>query len=191
MMMRLYWVRHGETDWNRQRRLQGNVDIPLNQAGIDIARETARGLQRAGLRFDRVYTSPLSRAKATAQILCPGQDLWVEPRLRELSFGVMEGSSYEAVDGLPMPAPGGESSQDLRQRVTAVLAEVIGDRTNRGKQILLSTHGAVIRGLLMYLKDTPHENFWQGNVTRNCGMAVVDVDDQGGITLRAEDLVLY
>lgn len=191
MMMRLYWVRHGETDWNRQRRLQGNVDIPLNQAGIDIARETARGLQRAGLRFDRVYTSPLSRAKATAQILCPGQDLWVEPRLRELSFGVMEGSSYEAVDGLPMPAPGGESSQDLRQRVTAVLDEVIGDRTNRGKQILLSTHGAVIRGLLMYLKDTPHENFWQGNVTRNCGMAVVDVDDQGGITLRAEDLVLY
>lgn len=190
-MMRLYWVRHGQTDWNQQRRLQGNVDIPLNAAGIAVAQETARGLKRAGLHFDRVYTSPLSRARETARILCPGQDLWVDPRLRELSFGVMEGSSYEAVDGLPMPAPGGESSQDLRRRVTAVLADVIGDRENRGKQVLLSTHGAVIRGLLMYLKNTPHENFWQGNVTRNCGMVVLDVDDAGAITLRAEDLVLY
>lgn len=190
-MMRLYWLRHGETDWNRQQRLQGNVDIPLNERGIAIAQETARGLKRAGLHFDRVYTSPLSRARETARILCPGQDLWVDPRLREISFGTLEGTRYGAVEALPMPAPGGESSQELRRRVAAFLAEVIGDRENRGRQLLISTHGAVIRGLLMELKGTPHEDFWKGNVTRNCGMAVLEVDEEKKITLRAENLVLY
>lgn len=188
--MTLYWIRHGETDWNRQKRLQGNVDIPLNAQGLTIARETALGMKQAGLTFDRVYTSPLSRARATARILCPGRDLWVEERLREISFGDLEGTCYQEVSRLPMPAPGGESSQALQGRVAAFLAEVTACRENRGKRILVSTHGAVIRSLLMYIKGIPHEDFWQGSVSKNCGVTILEA--QGGrITLQEENVVFY
>ena len=52
--MRLYLIRHGETEWNRQKRLQGSVDIPLNENGLAIARQTAEGLREAGMHFDRI-----------------------------------------------------------------------------------------------------------------------------------------
>ena len=70
--MRLYIVRHGETDWNKARKIQGQSDIPLNEFGRHLARETAKGL--ADVHFDLCFTSPLSRAKETAQIILDGRD---------------------------------------------------------------------------------------------------------------------
>ena len=71
--MRLYIVRHGETDWNRIHRVQGRTDIPLNDYGRHLARETAEGMK--DVRIDLGYTSPLLRAKETAQILLGDRDV--------------------------------------------------------------------------------------------------------------------
>ena len=87
--MNLYIMRHGETDWNRQGRLQGSVDVPLNEYGVVLAEQTRDGLKREQIRFDRVFTSPYQRARRTAEIIIDGADipLIVEPRIREMAFG--------------------------------------------------------------------------------------------------------
>ena len=188
--MRLYLIRHGETEWNRQKRLQGSMDIPLNENGLAIARQTAEGMGKAGIRFDRIYSSPLRRAYRTAQILCPGQEIQVDDRLREISFGDLEGTSCLTVTDLPMPAPGGESSQDLQSRTMEFLREVTTDPENQGKRILISTHGGVIRSVLMYIKGIPHEAFWLGSVSKNCGVTVLEAEGDT-LSIQQENVIFY
>ena len=92
--MKLYMVRHGETDWNKAKKVQGRADIPLNAYGRELAEKTAEGLR--GIPFDLAYTSPLSRAKETAQIVLQGRKtpLIEEPRIQEICFGDYEGIVY-------------------------------------------------------------------------------------------------
>ena len=89
--MDIYLIRHGETDYNREKRLQGETDIPLNSRGIELAQMTAQGMK--GLHFDRVYTSPLVRAVKTAEIIRGDRDIPIIPTdgLKEISFGDYEG----------------------------------------------------------------------------------------------------
>lgn len=69
--MRLYMVRHGETDWNKAKKVQGRADIPLNAYGRELAEKTAEGLR--GISFDLAYTSPLSRQKKQHRLFCRGE----------------------------------------------------------------------------------------------------------------------
>jgi probable phosphoglycerate mutase len=89
--IRLCLVRHGETDWNAQKRIQGQIDIPLNARGRAQAAATAAGL--AGQRFDAVYSSDLARAWQTAQPIAAalGLPLYAAPGLRERHYGRMQG----------------------------------------------------------------------------------------------------
>ena len=100
--MKLYIVRHGETDWNKARKIQGQSDIPLNAFGRHLARETAKGL--ADVHFDLCFTSPLSRAKETARIILEGRDVPIieDPRIEEMSFGVYEGKCCSS-EGWELP----------------------------------------------------------------------------------------
>ena len=93
--MIVYLMRHGETDWNKARRLQGQSDIALNENGIDLARKTAAGLK--GVTFDRVFSSPLKRALMTAQIIAAESGCAVETddRLKEINFGPSEGECFD------------------------------------------------------------------------------------------------
>ena len=88
--MEVYFLRHGETEWNREKRIQGSTEwTDLTQEGVRAAEAARDGMLAAGLKFDRLYTSPYRRAIHTAQII--GVGLGLEPvvdrRLRELSFG--------------------------------------------------------------------------------------------------------
>ena len=87
----LYIIRHGKTDWNNERKLQGRTDIPLNEEGIEMARR-ARDEYR-NVPFDICYCSPLKRARQTADILLEGRDIPIitDDRLLEMSFGIYEG----------------------------------------------------------------------------------------------------
>lgn len=191
--MRLFLIRHGETDWNRQHLLQGNRDIPLNEAGIQLAMQTAEGLRRAGLTFDRIYSSPLQRARHTAQLLCPNQPLILDDRLRELSFGAYEGTVCPALADLPLAAPGGETVAALQARVMACLQEIAADPVNQGGRILVSTHGAAIRSVRMALKGLPLTGFWQGGVSPNCSVTVLRAEgarlvlEQENVVYRVEE----
>jgi probable phosphoglycerate mutase len=147
MSIRLWLVRHGATDWSDAGRLNGWSDVPLNDRGRVQARLLRRHL--AQREFTGVWSSDLVRAAHTAR-LALGEPV-LEPRLRELDFGHLEGKRWEelpaAVRGALLEfegfeAPGGESTTALRQRVVGFLRGLPG-----GEQVLF-THGGVIRVLL-------------------------------------------
>lgn len=155
-MVRLCLVRHGETAWNIERRIQGQIDIPLNAHGEVQAQATAGAL--APVRFDAMYSSDLSRAHATANAVAErqGQTLFSEPALRERNYGAFQGLTYaEAEVRFPDDYPrfiardpayafpdGGESLIVFSQRVRAEL-ERIADRHTDGC-VLIVTHGGVL-----------------------------------------------
>lgn len=152
---RILLVRHGQTAWNRAQRIQGHVDIALNDTGVAQAQALAASMQ--GEPISAVYSSDLSRAQATAQAVAEhnGLPLHTEPALRERHYGAFEGLTYADIETQwpeqaeawrrrdPAFAPnGGESLLDLVARVRPAL-EAIAAR-HVGEQIMLVTHGGVI-----------------------------------------------
>lgn len=95
--MKLYIIRHGETDWNKQRRLQGQSDTELNEYGIRLAQITGEALK--DIRFDHIFSSPLKRAYRTAEIIRDGRTVPIvtDDRLKEIGFGINEGVSSELI----------------------------------------------------------------------------------------------
>ena len=148
-------VRHGETDWNVERRIQGRADIPLNALGRAQAAATANGL--AGFAFAAVYSSDLERAWMTAEIAARrlGLALAAEPGLRERHYGVFQGlTTAEAAERFPAAHArylardrhydfeAGESLTRLAVRVTATV-EALAER-HPGQSVLLVSHGGVL-----------------------------------------------
>ncbi len=151
-MTEMWLVRHGQTDWNLRGIYQGQSDIPLNETGISQARQLARDL--AGIRFNAVYASDLSRARHTAEIIARELGLTVnlDPRLREINQGVWEGKTIEHVQETYKPdfsrnpkyittprAEGAESLADVIRRMVAAVNEYLEKHAD--ERILLSTHG--------------------------------------------------
>ncbi|GGL69454.1 putative phosphatase PhoE [Curtobacterium citreum] len=142
-------VRHGETDWNAQRRIQGSTDIPLNDTGRSQAAAAAALLARWS--FDAVVASPLSRAYETGSIIAAHLGLDVPstyPGLAERSYGEAEGlTDSEVVERYADDVvPGRESRSALLARATETLGE-IAVRFDAGS-VVVATHGAVIRALV-------------------------------------------
>lgn len=145
----LYLVRHGETDWNAQRRIQGSTDIPLNDTGRRQAADAAELLARR--RFDAVVASPLSRAAETGAIIADRLGLAAPstyPGLAERSYGEAEGlTDTEVTARYPHDdIPGRESRSALLARITETLGEV-AVRFDGGV-VVVATHGAVIRSVV-------------------------------------------
>jgi len=153
-------VRHGQTDWNLQRRIQGATDIPLNDTGRADALAAAQTLQ--GGDYDAIYTSPLVRARETAQIIA-GQLGLAEPALtkgmREREFGVAEGT--EVADyiarygGWSAEVPGAETLDAVCERAMDSLDRIARAARRRSaptaESLIVVTHGGVIRALLMHV----------------------------------------
>ncbi|ROQ07602.1 putative phosphoglycerate mutase [Curtobacterium sp. PhB172] len=145
----LYLVRHGETDWNAQRRIQGSTDIPLNDTGRRQAAEAAELLARR--QFDAVVASPLSRAAETGAIIADRLGLAAPVTyagLAERSYGEAEGlTDTEVTAKYPHDdIPGRESRSALLARITETLGE-IAVRFDGGV-VVVATHGAVIRSVV-------------------------------------------
>lgn len=150
MTTELYLVRHGETDWNQQHRIQGLTDIPLNDTGRDQARTTGRLLARR--RWDGVYASPLSRAFETASIIASevglGEPLPVDA-LVERNYGDAEGLDFGEVERrYPDRAsvPGQESREDVIARVVPALRDLA--MAHSGESLVVVSHGGAIRAVL-------------------------------------------
>lgn len=162
-MTTLLLVRHGETDWNHDRRIQGSTDIPLNDTGRRQARAAADSVRTlVGDETPIVVASDLSRAKETAQLLAEELGTMVArlyPRLRERSYGEAEGldlDEYAHRYGLGRPAgvPGAESDADLRLRAVAAVREVVRDARRdsapASAPVVAVTHGGFIREVLRH-----------------------------------------
>lgn len=139
--------RHGQTEWNINLRLQGTADIPLNKTGIDQVAQAAAFIGD----WDVLLTSPLARARHSAEILSPALNLEpvVSERLLERSFGIGEGMTYEQwrqryaqLESIP----GAESETSVFSRCQKLLDEIKLEHS--GKRVLVVTHGALIRFVL-------------------------------------------
>jgi probable phosphoglycerate mutase len=164
-MTELYVMRHGETDWNRQHRFQGQIDVPLNAAGRAQAQRLARRLVDES--FDVVVASDLLRARTTAELAAAGHTVVCEPLWREQSFGVLEGlNAATIIDRHPdlwtqwllhdadyaLPG-GGESVRMFHARVLDALQCLV--HRHGGARIAVFTHGGVLDMLWRAAREEP------------------------------------
>jgi broad specificity phosphatase PhoE len=178
----IFFVRHGETDWNREGRLQGQQDIPLNGVGRRQAEEAGARLRRLAENCGELdyVASPFERTRETmegmrAAIGLDAASYRQDERLKELSFGAWEGLTWKEVrasdpkgaaarerDKWGFVPPGGESYALLAERVAPVVAELRRDA-------VMVSHGGVARVLLALLcgvsrAEAPRLDIWQGRV---------------------------
>lgn len=175
----LYIMRHGQTDWNTSHKLQGRTDIPLNENGRRMA--VCAREKYAELPFDLCYSSPLKRARETAEIFLEGRGipLITDERLMELSFGEYEGiESVFEKPGHPVyqlfhtpveyvPSGGSESLEELFLRTGSFLSEVIIPQLAEGKNILIVGHGAMNLSIINRILGIPLKDFWK-RLPGNC-----------------------
>ncbi|NIJ03603.1 histidine phosphatase family protein [Frigoribacterium faeni] len=186
-MTLLYLVRHGETDWNRARRIQGATDIPLNDLGRRQAAEAGDLLARR--RVERVLASPLSRAAETGSIIArrlglPAPEL--VPAVAERRYGDAEGLTGSEVERrfpAGTPVPGREGRRELLARVLPVLVDV-GRSAGEGP-VVVATHGAVIRAVVTHVAgdDVLH----LGVPIRNGSIHSFDVRDDALVLREFDD----
>ncbi|MFA4835994.1 MAG: histidine phosphatase family protein, partial [Dehalococcoidia bacterium] len=163
-MARLILVRHGETEWNRLLKYQGQKDIELNKRGLWQAKQTAMRL--APERVDAIYSSDLKRAVKTAEIIAASLgmtgDIQRTPLLREMNFGDFEGLTFEEIDkhyqkiildsmswkhrSPDMRAPNGESLSDVAARVDRFIEHL--NPHNLDKTVLIVAHGGSLQLLI-------------------------------------------
>ena len=154
-MTELILIRHGETDWNMDQRIQGHMDIALNRAGL--AQAAAIGRRFDGDKIDVLVSSDLRRAMQTMAPIAEGRDLPVLPdqRLRERHLGILQGKTRDEAQRLTLAAyevfrsrapgaelEGGESLNAFAKRVLDALADLT--ETHRNKRIVAVTHGGVL-----------------------------------------------
>lgn len=189
-MPTLFFLRHGETDWNAEGRLQGQTDIPLNDKGRAQAASIARAIRHghiAGVSAEKLsglpfFASPMGRARETMDIIRTGLGLdasgyTLDDRLKEIGFGGWEGSLWSEIqqrdpagssarerDKWNYVPPGGESYEHVQARVAQWLGTVPGDAC-------VVAHGGIARVLLVLLADLSRKravsaDIWQGKLLR-------------------------
>lgn len=183
--MKLYIIRHGETDYNKKRLLQGQSDIPLNEYGRELAQITAKALSK--MSFDKIYSSPLIRAFETAKILTGRNDIITDKRLMEISFGIGEGvesstlgetfSNFFFAPEKYIPPENGESYEELVERAKDFLEKEIYPLRNSNQNVLIVAHGAVNKALMLILKDLEIKDIWKGEFQKNCCVNAYDLSE--------------
>ncbi len=163
MKTRLLLVRHGESEGNAARRLQGWLDTRLTERGREQARLLARRLEHYEGRITAIYTSPLSRAYDTAQVLAQRLELPLitDERLKEIHLGALTGLTWdEVVARFPEyaqaiaeqrrpPIPGGEDREAFADRVWEAITEIVGHHPD--EDVLIVSHGGAINAYLIRL----------------------------------------
>lgn len=185
-MTTLYLVRHGETDWNVQGRWQGQVDVALNERGRQQAQHSAEMLRSVPL--VAIYSSDLMRAAETARAIARVNPapLVLEPRLREIHQGEWQGLLVGEIEAryaeayyqrrqnpLIVAAPGGETTQQVRERALAAVGDLLA-RHPQGNVAVVS-HGFTLAVLITHFRQIPYERVWE-QVPHNAEIIVLEVE---------------
>ena len=190
---RVLLLRHGETDWNRQSRFQGQIDVPLNATGRRQAQQAAAFLRHSPVK--RAYTSPMARPRETAELVLEhhaGVHLATCEGLLEIGHGLWEGKLEQEIQArwpqllatwktaphkVVMPGPGGETVQQVSQRAVATMERIAQD-LEEGDVALVVAHDAVNKAVLCHLLGLAPAHIWsvkQGNG----GVSVIDYPEGG------------
>lgn len=184
--MKLYLIRHGQTDWNIEGKIQGKTDIPLNQTGLHQARLLAEGMKQR--KIAAIYSSPLHRARQTAELLAgeKGLPVRVLPELREVDFGLWEGRTWEEIEkeysrdfhrweenpALGMPT-GGETLQSCKKRCRAAVEQILEDGID---DVAVVAHGGILAHVVDYLLRNQKDK--KEIIVKNASISVVEYDRQ-------------
>lgn len=196
-MIRLYLIRHGETEWNMANRYQGKTDIGLSEKGRQQASLLSERMKK--IQLDAIYTSDLSRAKDTAMEIAKDQKCKVMemPQLREIDFGEWEGYTTAQLAEIYGDAftkyleephktsfPGEGSFGKVQLRVDKALKEIT-DHHQEGN-IAVVAHGAVLKIAILSLlriEFDAFKRFWLGNTS----ITVIDIKENGNVLMSLND----
>jgi broad specificity phosphatase PhoE len=185
-MTRLHLVRHGQTDWNLEGRWQGQADVALNDQGREQAQQSAEKLRPVPL--VAIYSSDLIRAAETARAIAVVNPapLVLEPRLREIHQGEWQGLLVEEIKAryaeafqqrranpLTMASPGGETTQQVRQRALAALSDLLVKHPQGNVAVV--SHGYILAVLITHFHNIPFERVWE-QIPQNGEIIVLDVN---------------
>lgn len=190
--------------WNKVKRFQGSADIELSDAGRNLAKKSGKNLR--DIPFDRVFSSPLCRARETAELFCGGRDIRIEvdERLRELNFGHCEGQLYEDLvnnDSLTFkyffsqpelyhPDEAGETIEHMMARAGEFMQEMVEPLAASCQRIMIVAHGALNKGLMAYVNHREVKDLWAGGLQKNCGVIILNYAD-GNYTTIDENRIFY
>lgn len=182
----IYLTRHGETEWNIEKRLQGRGDSPLTENGIQRAKELRDRIKNIDI--DVIYSSPIKRALNTANILRGNKniDIVTDDRLMEMCFGDYEGKKIDIIQkenpnwdiklimqgNVEICAPNGENLKEVRERISKLMNKIIAE--NMGKSILIVTHGITLKALMYYFKDKDVNSEVMGQAT----LTKINIDEK-------------
>ncbi|MCL7746577.1 histidine phosphatase family protein [Halalkalibacter alkaliphilus] len=179
--MDLYFVRHGITDWNKEKRYLGHTDRGILINELDQLTKLKDELQK--ISFDQIFTSDLCRCQETLTYLNLSLPAYVDTRLREMNFGDWEGKTYEELKHIASyqnwldnwehySTPNGESGESFKARINSFFDELfqqlLENTANYNKQILIMTHGGVIRYFVS--KMVSSHTFWEVTVKHGQGI---------------------
>ena len=180
----IYIVRHGQTEQNLKKKLQGRSNHPLTDLGREQASAVGDAFRDAGIVFDKVYTSPLDRAIETAKLVAGDVPTECEDALIEMDYGPYEGTDLHNLppeveeffqDFTNHPAPEGmEQLPDVVARAGEFLERLKAEAVHR--DILLSTHAIAMKGLLEYLTPDSNGAYWSKYIG-NCAVYVTELND--------------
>ncbi len=171
-MARIFLIRHGQTQWNREERFRGRADLALTELGLKQAQAAAGRLVGAGV--SQVYSSPLRRALETAHIIGQRLGVPVQPleELVDIDFGSWQGLSPQeakerdselyhlwSVSPHQVKFPGGESLEDVRQRVSQALEKVLAEHPQ--ETVILVSHMVACRVMICAVLGIDNSHFWQ------------------------------
>ena len=183
--MKLIFIRHGQTDWNVQGKIQGSYDSELNATGIEQAMSLSEKLFNLNYKFSKIYSSPQKRALKTAEILSKSSNVdYISVKdLQEMNMGKWEGLSWKEVEeNYPneykewhlnrryTKTPDGESYQDMLERVLKAIHKIINENN---EDVVIVSHSAVIMCLQCYVTNTPFNDMLKFK-TKNATITEID-----------------
>ncbi len=194
----LHLLRHGETQWNRDRRVQGQCDVGLNETGNRQA--VALGKRLADTHYDAIYCSSSLRTRETAWLAFPDrhEDLVFVDALREIDLGPWEGRLHAEI-ALEDPesqhhfwhmphlfqVEGAETFFALQERAMQAIRDIA--RRHSGQRVAVVSHGALIKSVLCFLEELPMRDLWAWRPIHNCAQSIVQLERGGGEILQYAD----
>ncbi len=198
-MLKLYIVRHGQTQWNIEKRMQGWKDSDLTPKGIEGA--IALGKRLKDVDFKCIYSSSSHRTIHTAELIRGDRDISIIPddKLREINLGNWEGQAEEElirIDGQRYKAfweaphlyqaESGENFFQVRDRADAALQKILKENTDGN--ILIVSHAVFIKSLLSLFKSLPVEQLWNQPFIHGTGLSIVEVSDNSAEIILEGDM---
>lgn len=190
-MTRLHLIRHGETNWNAEGRIQGQLESVLSELGQQQAVDLQKRL--APINFDRVFSSSSTRARQTTALALSHceQPVRYQDNLREIMLGRWEGQLYADVEKIEPEAinafrhapdifnvQGAETFHALQRRALAAVETILNDCV--GMEIALISHGAWIKSVLSHYEGRPLSCFWEPPRMHNCCHSIIEVNADSG-----------